>query len=152
MNANDKRLIQDTWQAVIPIADTAIGLFYQRLFEIDPGLEPLFAQVDMKQQRRKLAQALTTVVASLDDLEGLLPRLEALGRRHAGYGAEPRHYRSVGAALIWTLERGLGDAFTAAARAAWVEAYELVSRVMREAADTEHSASAERYTVQVEMA
>jgi hemoglobin-like flavoprotein len=58
----------------------------------------------------------------------------ALGRRHVIYGVEERHYETVGAALLWTLAAGLGEAFTPDLRAAWTAAYKLVSNTMIEAA------------------
>lgn len=131
MNTQSKTLIRSTWQQVVPIADAAADLFYRRLFEIEPGLRPLFAGTDMDAQKASLLQALSAVVDGLDDTHRLLPRLEALGRRHVGYGATPRHYDSVGAALLWTLEQGLGEAWSEAAHAAWRDAYGLVSGVMQ---------------------
>ncbi|MEQ8699273.1 MAG: globin family protein [Bauldia litoralis] len=126
--------VRESWTAVTPIADTAADLFYQRLFEIDPTTRPLFGATDMAAQRTQLVAALAAVVAGADRPEELVPTLEALGRRHVAYGVEDRHYDSVGAALIWTLEQGLGDGFTEAVREAWTAAYALVSGVMREAA------------------
>ena len=134
MNPETKQLIQSSWAKVIPIADTAACLFYDRLFEIDPELKPFFSATDMAAQRKKLIQALATVVNALNDLESVIPALESLGRRHVGYGVEDQHYDTVGAALIWTLEQGLGDDWNAETRDAWVEAYGLVSGVMKTAA------------------
>jgi hemoglobin-like flavoprotein len=105
-------LIRESWAAVEPIADAAAGLFYGRLFELDPALERLFRKTDMDRQRKVLMQTLTVVVKTLDRIEQLLPAVEALGRRHAGYGVRDSHYATVGAALLWTLEQGLGEAFT----------------------------------------
>lgn len=141
MNPEQTQLIQSTWRQVVPVADDAMQQFYRRLFEIDPGLLPLFAASDMREQRARLAQALSAVVDGLDDIERLLPQIEALGRRHVAYGATAKHYDSVGEALLWTLRRGLGDAWSEAAEAAWSDAYGLVSRVMQKAA-ADHSAGA----------
>ncbi len=127
-------LIRESWAAVEPIADTAAGLFYGRLFELDPALERLFRRTDMDRQRKVLMQTLTVVVKTLDRVEELLPAVEALGRRHAGYGVREAHYATVGAALLWTLKQGLGEAFTAAVREAWTVAYGTLASVMIEAA------------------
>jgi hemoglobin-like flavoprotein len=127
-------LIRESWAAVEPIADTAAGLFYGRLFELDPALERLFRRTDMARQRRVLMGTLAVVVKTLDRIEELLPAVEALGRRHAGYGVRESHYATVGAALLWTLEQGLGEAFTPAVREAWTEAYGTLASVMIEAA------------------
>ncbi len=127
-------LVQATWQQVAPIADTAARLFYGRLFELEPGLRPLFGRTDMDEQRRKLMQMLAVAVAALDRLETLRPALEALGRRHVGYGVEDRHYGLVGEALLWTLEQGLGDGYTRSVRDAWAAAYTTLATIMRDAA------------------
>lgn len=135
MTPEQKQLIRDSWQRVGAIGDAAAALFYDRLFEIDPSTRPLFDKADMKTQRGKLLQALAMVVAGLDRLESMVPALEQLGRRHVDYGVRRHHYDSVGAALLWTFERGLGDAWTAEAEAAWVRAYAIVSGVMATAGD-----------------
>jgi len=127
-------LIRESWAAVEPIADTAAGLFYGRLFELDPALERLFRRTDMARQRQVLMGTLAVVVKTLDRIEELLPAVEALGRRHGGYGVRESHYATVGAALLWTLEQGLGEAFTPAVREAWTEAYGTLAAVMIEAA------------------
>ena len=129
-----RALVQQTWQQVVPIADTAARVFYNRLFEIDPQLRVMFDRVEMKSQRRKLIQALAMVVDRLDRIEELVPVIEALGRRHATYGVSDEHYETVGAALIWTLEKGLGKAWSEEVKAAWTEVYVLLSKVMRGAA------------------
>jgi hemoglobin-like flavoprotein len=131
----EKQLIRSTWAAVEPIQDVASDLFYARLFELDPKLAALFAETDMRRQGRMLMQTLAIVVKSLDDLSVVVPAVEALGRRHVGYGVQPEDYGTVGAAFLWTLEQGLGDAFTPEARAAWAGAYGIVSSVMIAAAE-----------------
>jgi hemoglobin-like flavoprotein len=135
VTAVEKHLIRSTWAAVEPIQDVASDLFYARLFELDPNLAALFAETDMKRQGRMLMQTLAIVVKSLDDLAVVVPAVEALGRRHVAYGVKPADYETVGAALLWTLEHGLGDAFTLEVRAAWAGAYGTVSSVMSAAAE-----------------
>jgi hemoglobin-like flavoprotein len=125
--------VRVTWALVVPIADTAASIFYERLFTLDPSLRPLFANSEPAAQRRKLVQALAMAVASLDRLDELVPTLEALGSRHAGYGVHDAHYETVGRALIDTLEQGLGGAWTSETAAAWMEAYGIVADTMRRA-------------------
>jgi hemoglobin-like flavoprotein len=108
LTAAQKTLVQDTFAIITPIADDAAALFYQRLFKLDPSLERMF-RGDMKEQRKKLMQMLTAAVKGVDQLDQLVPVVEDLGRRHARYGVEDRHYDTVGAALLWTLEAGLGE-------------------------------------------
>jgi hemoglobin-like flavoprotein len=136
-------LIRDSWAAVEPIADTAARLFHGRLFELDPAIERLFRRTDMAGQRKVLMQTLTVVVKSLDKLDQIVPAVQALGRRHAGYGVREAHYATVGDALLWTLEQGLGDAFTPDIRAAWTTAYGTLATVMIDAARTEAEAAIE---------
>ena len=132
MTEDENRLIRESWAHVMPIADTAASLFYDHLFTIDPSVRPLFANADMAAQRGKLVQALDLVVTSLDDLDGILEALRDLGRRHVDYGVTATHYGSVGAAFLWTLEAGLGDAWTEETGAAWARAYGLIAEVMQE--------------------
>jgi len=133
MTPDQKTLVQETWRQVAPIADVAADLFYGRLFRIDPSVRPLFAGVDLERQRKKLIRALDLAVGNLDRIETLAPTLADLGRRHSGYGVTDAHYDSVGEALLWTLEQGLCEAWTAEAEAAWTAAYGLLSDVMRDA-------------------
>ena len=127
-------LIRTSWSAVEPISDAAARLFYDRLFESDPAIKRLFANTDMQAQRGILMQTLTLLVSSLDDFELVVPVLEALGRVHAGYGVRERHYDTVEAALLWALDRGLGEAFDDETADAWATAYSAVASVMIEAA------------------
>ena len=133
MTPAQKDLVQSTWAFVVPIADTATAMFYDRLFEIDPGSRGLFQKTDLAQQRLKLLQVLSVAIAGLDDLDRLIPIVEDLGRRHAGYGVKDEHYDSVGVALLWTLQQGLGAAWNAETTAAWAEVYGVLSGVMRRA-------------------
>ncbi|HZM61408.1 MAG TPA: globin family protein [Vicinamibacterales bacterium] len=132
-------LVQGTFDVIAPIADDAAALFYRRLFEIDPTLRAMF-KGDMAEQRRKLMQMLTAAVKGLPRLDRLVPVVQELGRRHATYGVADDHYDTVGAALLWTLEKGLGDAFTDEAREAWATVYGLLATTMKHAAAKELAA------------
>ena len=133
MTPESKQLVKESWEKVAPISEVAAALFYGRLFELDPTLRHLF-RGDMAEQGRKLMQTLSIVARGLDRLDELIPAMEALGRRHGAYGVRDEHYATVQAALLWTLERGLGAAFTPAVREAWTEAYTLLEMVMKRAA------------------
>ena len=128
-----KTLVQDSFKTIAPIADDAAALFYRRLFELDPSLQAMF-RGDMKEQRKKLMQMIGAAVKGLDRLEQLVPVVEDLGRRHAGYGVADKHYDTVGAALLWTLEKGLGDAFTPEMHEAWATVYGILATTMKKAA------------------
>lgn len=136
MDPEQVALVQDSWKQVLPIRDTAAALFYERLFETTPEVRPLFTG-DMTEQGRKLTTMLNTVVTRIDDLEGLVPAVQDLGRRHVGYGVSAAHYDDVGEALLWTLGTGLGEAFTDDVRSAWTTAYTTLAGVMIAASDAE---------------
>lgn len=122
--------IRTSWSAVEPMAVQAATLFYSQLFELDPTIKRLFRSADMEKQRKVLMQTLSVVVKSLDKLDTIMPAIQALGRRHAGYGVRAEHYETVGAALLWTLEQGLGEAFDEETRDAWTAAYGTLASVM----------------------
>ena len=137
MTPDQMRLVQATWLRVAPMADAIVELFYRRLIAIDPTTHKLFRGTDMAEQRRKLLQMLAVVVRGFDNVDALVSTVEDLGRRHIGYGVTDAHYDSVGAALLWTLEQGLGRAWTPAVASAWSEVYGLLSGIMRRAAREE---------------
>ena len=122
-------LIQQSFAKVAPISDKAAALFYARLFEVAPEVKPLF-RGDMAEQGRKLMAMLATVVNGLDKLDAILPAAGALAKRHVGYGVKASHYTPVGAALLWTLEQGLGPDWTPDLAAAWSDAYGTLSSFM----------------------
>lgn len=126
-------LIESSFEKVKPIAPQAAELFYGKLFDLDPSLRPLF-KGDMAEQGRKLMATLGFVVAGLRTPEKILGAVADLGRRHVGYGVQDSHYDTVGAALLWTLEQGLGPDFTPETKSAWTEAYTLLASVMKNAA------------------
>jgi nitric oxide dioxygenase len=129
MTPDQVKAIQDSFGKVKPIADQAAALFYGRLFEIAPEAKPLF-RGDMTEQGRKLMATLAAVVHGLDNLEAVLPAASALAKGHVGYGVKAADYAPVGAALLWTLEKGLGDQWTPELAAAWGEAYTVLSEFM----------------------
>ena len=126
--------VQVSWRLIVPHMDTLASLFYFRLFELEPSLKPLFKR-DIQTQSHKLVSMLDTAVRNLHQAEKIIPAVQALGRRHVGYGAKPEHYNIVAEALLWTLEQGLGDAFTEEVEQAWTDAYMLLATVMQEAAE-----------------
>ena len=128
-----KTLVQDSFATIAPLADDVAVLFYDKLFELDPSLRPMF-RGNMAEQRKKLMPMLTAAVKGLDRLDQLVPVVQDLGRRHAHYGVAEAHYDTVGAALLWTLEMGLGRAFTPEMQAAWATVYGLLSTTMKDAA------------------
>ena len=129
MTPDQVQLVQDSFAKVVPISETAAVLFYDRLFEIAPQVKAMFP-ADMTEQRRKLMATLAAVVNGLGNLTSILPAASALAKRHDSYGAKAEHYPVVGAALLWTLEKGLGDGWTPEIAQAWTTAYGTLSGYM----------------------
>jgi hemoglobin-like flavoprotein len=134
MTPHQIKLVQTSFAKVAPIAATAADLFYGRLFEIAPQVRAMFPD-DLSEQKKKLMAMLGTAVGGLSHLDTLVPAVQALGRRHGGYGVTAAHYTPVGAALLWTLQQGLGDAFTPEVKDAWATAYIILSTTMIDAAN-----------------
>ena len=126
-------LVQESFKRVAPIKDPVAALFYDRLFWLDPSLRPLF-KGDMKEQGRNFMAMIATAVGGLGRLESIVPAVEALSRRHRDYGVQPGHYDTVAEALLWTLEQALGAFYTDDVKAAWAEAYGILSATMIAAA------------------
>lgn len=133
LTPEQKRLVQESFEQLKPVAHAAGRLFYVRLFDLDPNLSYMFKN-DLDEQSKKLMQLIAMAVKGLDKPEELLPAVEALGRRHVSYGVQERHYATVGAALLWTLDKGLGAAFTPEVKEAWRTVYKLLADTMKAAA------------------
>ena len=138
LTANDIALIRASFARVVPIQGTVADLFYDHLFAVSPKLRELFP-ADLREQKRKLMQMMSTAVGGLNDLNALVPAVKALGARHCGYGVTTEHYHLVADALLWTLELGLGPDFTPEVRSAWTKVYQVLAATMQagaaEAAD-----------------
>jgi hemoglobin-like flavoprotein len=129
MTPDQVKLVQQSFSGVAPISDQAAVMFYDRLFETAPQVKSMFP-ADMAEQRRKLMTMLTAVVNGLGNLQSILPAASALAKRHVSYGAKPEHYPVVGAALLWTLKKGLGESWTPDVADAWKAAYGTLSGFM----------------------
>jgi hemoglobin-like flavoprotein len=138
MGPEAERLVKESWTRFEPQAEQSASYFYEKLFELDPEAAPLFARTDMEAQGRKVMQMFAEIVRILDRPEALVNEVADLGRRHVHYGVQDHEYDSVGTALLWTLERGLGPAFTPEVRNAWTEAYALVAALARRGAARVH--------------
>jgi hemoglobin-like flavoprotein len=129
MTSDQVELVQQSFAKVAPISEQASVLFYGRLFEVAPSVRAMFPD-DMTEQRKKLMASLALVVNGLTNLEAVLPAASALAKRHVSYGAKPEHYPVVGGALLWTLEKGLGEGWTPEVASAWTAAYGTLSGYM----------------------
>jgi hemoglobin-like flavoprotein len=139
LSDQEKNLVAESFVQVSAIAETAAELFYKRLWEIAPQTKSLFKSSDMKEQGRKLMQTLAVAVGALNDLESLNPALQALGKRHIAYGVKTEDYQVVGEALLWTLEKGLGEAFTAETKEAWSAVYAALTALVLSAYESSQS-------------
>jgi hemoglobin-like flavoprotein len=129
LTTREIELVQGDWEKVATIEDAAATLFYERLFALDAQLQPMFP-ADLGVQKKKLMQTIGVAVMGLGDVQALIPAVQALGRRHAGYGVQPQHYDTVGAALLWTLKAGLGDSFDSEHESAWTKVYGVLAQTM----------------------
>ena len=141
MTPKQIELVQESFKQVVPVRLEVARLFYGRLFHLDPTLRPMF-RGNLEEQGDKLTATLARVVGELHRIEGILDSVKKLAVRHVDYGVEDRHYATVGSALLWTLEEGLGAAFTPEVKEAWTAAYTLLSGAMIEAARESRPAAA----------
>lgn len=133
MDAKQIELVQRTFEnRVRPIAQEAGEMMYLRLFEIEPSFKPLF-RGDIRRQGEMLMTAIGLAIQSLNEPDKVKYAVEALGKRHVGYGVQPNYYNVFGAALMWALEQVIGEEFTEEVKSAWGEAYATLARSMRQA-------------------
>src|SRR5690606_6076252 len=129
------RLVQRSFGRAATKKRLIATLFYDRLLELDPSLRPMF-KGDMEEQGRKFMRMLALIVSRLHEPEELKRRIEAASQRHNDVGVRPEHYLTVGAALLWALEQGLGKEFTPAMREAWLAAYDVIAQIANPYAST----------------
>ncbi len=137
------KLLRDSFDALKPRADLLARTFYRILFERHPGVKPLFAHVDMTEQRKKLLQAISVVVANADKPERLEEVATALGARHVAYGAKPEHYGAVGESLIAALATVAGPLWSKSLEKAWTGAYTAVANFAIAGAEAQGEAEAD---------
>lgn len=133
LTSDQIQAVQQSWEKVATIRDIAADLFYEKLFELDPSVRPLFPDA-LAEQKKKLMQTLAVCVNGLTDLGEIVPAVEALGQRHVAYKVHDKHYETVGEALLWTLEKGLGPDFTEETKEAWAAVYQVLATTMKQAA------------------
>ena len=131
MTSHEINLVKDSWKTVANIDMETVGeLFYNRLFEIAPEVKPMFSRSPMSEQSKKLLSALAYIIAKLDKLDDIIDEVQKLARKHTQYGVKESHYEAVGAALLWTLEKGLGDSWNEELKNAWIKTYTILSGAM----------------------
>lgn len=129
MTARQMQMVRESFPVIREVAGPLSQLFYGRLFELQPGLRPMFRH-DLASQGRKLMEMLSVIVDHLDRLESLDPVLRELGRRHAGYGVLPQHYATVEQALLWSFGHAMEYEFDDELKGAWRAIITEVSNAM----------------------
>ena len=132
MDTKNIQLLKRTFRKIEPIAQQTGELFYGHLFEVDPSIRPLF-KGDMTAQAKMLMTVIGLTIQSLDQLEKVMPELEAIGRRHIGYGTMPADFDKFGGSLVWAFQQSLGDEWTAEVQTAWIEAFDFIRKNMKQA-------------------
>lgn len=133
-------IVQSTFAALAQEADALAAEFYERLFARDASLRTMFNK-PMERQRALLIHMLTLVVSQLDRIEDVAPALRRLGEQHAKYGVRAEHYAAVGAALLETISKRIGEAFTTDVRDSWTAAYGLIAAGMNGDSDVAKTCS-----------
>jgi hemoglobin-like flavoprotein len=138
LSTQDKQLVKDSFQQVLPDSDKFVRTFYERLFELAPETKRLFVN-NLEEQGSKLMAMLVLAIKGLDRLEELIPALHALGQRHVIYGVKQEHYPIVGAALLWTLKKYLGSSYTEETQKAWTAVYEALASAIMDGVTSENN-------------
>lgn len=129
LDPDQKHRLRKTFALVERQSHVAALVFYQRLFELDPMLRPLF-KTDIEEQAGKLMDMLSSALSLLERPEELTGVLEELGARHVAYGVKTEHYATVGEALLAMLSCVLGRDFDSSTRQAWTALYQLIAEAM----------------------
>jgi hemoglobin-like flavoprotein len=135
MTPEQIRIVKENFNQIAPLAEEVATEFYQRLFQLDASLKPLFKE-DLSEQKKKLMMMFKFAVGTLDRIDVFEPSLEELGRKHVAYGVRDEHYETVGTALILTLQTMLGAALTEQLKTAWIAAYTLIAGIIFVEKDT----------------
>ncbi len=134
MTSAQVTLVKKTWKVFRSLDHALVGdTFYSKLFTDNPSLRRMFPK-NMEAQYRKLIDMLSIIVARLEKLDELSEEIAAMARRHVSYGVRPGHYKLVGKALLWTLEKGLGSEWTREVNNAWTACYNTIAETMIAAA------------------
>ena len=133
MNDRDILIIKNSWSYLINQSDEVGLLFYNKLFELDPGLKSMFHN-DMDGQIQKFMDLITFTVTRLQKITDIENELDALAMRHLTYGVRPQHYQLMGKALLWAFEKSLGDLWNEETNNAWRELYNFLALSMMRSA------------------
>ena len=129
MSPEQVDLIRKSFDALWPVRRRFAEAFYSRFFELAPDARRLFPD-DMERQQLKLMDMIAAIVGALDKREIFQSVISYTGRQHAQFGVKSSHFVAFGDALIWSLERQFGTAFTPELKGAWIELYRNVQSEM----------------------
>ncbi len=132
LTAKQIELVQDTWKTITPVSQQMGESFYNRLFQKNPELKPMFKS-DPKDQAMKLMFMISYLVHRLGSFDDLKDEIIKLASRHTGYGTKKEHYAAVGDSLLATLKESLGKSWTPETEAAWTDTYMLIAGLMQQA-------------------
>jgi hemoglobin-like flavoprotein len=130
MNPESIAALRASWVLVAPHAELVADGVYAHFFANDPSTIALFARVNLRTHQTSLMSAIGALVGALDDPDALVAIVGPLGRRHAAYHVEERHFEHFREALLDALAHVLGPRFSAEHRAAWTEAFTLIASLM----------------------
>ena len=129
MTPTQVELVQISFLDIAEMQEKVAGLFYTKLFELNGDLRKLFKE-DMSKQKQKLMNSFSFIVTGLDTLELRRAYIQNLGRAHVSYNVCPEDFRTVGEALLSTLETVFGNDWTPELADAWSAAYKTITDIM----------------------
>ena len=132
LSSQEKVLLTKSFYQIVPISERVANMFYERLFESYPDVQPLFKKTEMRSQRKKLIDMIALVVYSVDNLSKVTEAIHRLGQRHVEYGVKKEDYAKVQEAFIWTLKQELGDDLSGEAEAVWQKVFDALGTMATE--------------------
>lgn len=134
MTPSQVDLVQQSFKTLGAQTAEASRIFYEELFRLAPDLRMIFPD-DLGRQKEKFTQAMGVIVKNLTQISLVSDDIVAIGRRHMAYDIEDEHFEVFGEALLRMLDRIFGQDMTGDMRDAWAAAYEMIMRVMQDAAN-----------------
>ena len=130
MNSKQIALVRKTCSDVAPVADSTAEVFYQKLFQLNPALRPVFAG-HLHERGRHLLETVEAAARVTDKPDLLASVMADLDNHQIASAAGDRRYEAIGAALILAFRQGLGPAFTPDARQAWIALFDYIDGTMK---------------------
>ena len=129
LSSQEKALLTKSFYQIVPISERVATMFYDRLFEAHPEVQPLFQSTDMRVQRKKLIDMLALVVYSIDNMSKVEEAIQKLGERHVNYGVKDEQYPVVRDVFVWTLNQELGDDLDDETEAVWIKVFNALAEM-----------------------